>query len=156
MMEGAMKCLGLATIIFGIAAYASAALAQGYGTISDGSCGCKTRCDGGNAIFSPGRTVDQCRRMCARAFSGCTRGEIRLPGRRDVAGARPQSVARSASVRPAAATTVVAASTGRSTSREQAFDACRRELRGIGWGYGWVERRFNQLEHCVKRKLGNA
>lgn len=96
-----MKRLGLAAIVFGIVAcFASAALAQGWGKVSDGSCSCKTRCDGGNSTFSPGRTLAQCRAMCAKAFSGCTRGETRLPGRRDVAEARPQRAARSASAQP--------------------------------------------------------
>src|SRR5262245_16264755 len=45
-LERAMKRLGLATIIFGIVAcFASAAPAQGWGKVSDGSCSCKTRCD---------------------------------------------------------------------------------------------------------------
>jgi hypothetical protein len=47
-----MKWFGLAAILFAITACStSAALAQNYGTVSDGSCSCKTRCDGGNSRF---------------------------------------------------------------------------------------------------------
>jgi hypothetical protein len=76
-----MKLLGLATIIFAIAAFfASAATAQNCGKVSDGSCNCKTQCDGGRSTFSPGHTVAQCRAMCVRTFPGCTRGQIRCVG----------------------------------------------------------------------------
>jgi hypothetical protein len=76
-----MKCFGFATILFGIAVcFASAALAQNCGKVSDGSCNCKTQCYGGRSTFSPGHTVAQCRAMCVRTFSGCTRGQIRCVG----------------------------------------------------------------------------
>jgi hypothetical protein len=64
-----MKGLALAAVIFGIGVcFASDALGQHFGTISDGSCSCKTRCDGGKSRFSPGHTVEQCRRMCVKAY----------------------------------------------------------------------------------------
>jgi hypothetical protein len=76
-----MKWFGLAMIILVIAAcFASAALAQNCGKVSDGSCNCKTQCDGGRSTFSPGHTVAQCRAMCVKTFSGCTRGQIRCVG----------------------------------------------------------------------------
>jgi hypothetical protein len=138
--------IGLATIIFGIAAYfASAALAQSYGTISDGSCSCKTRCDGGKSIFSPGHTVAQCRAMCVRAFSGCTRGEIRSSQRRDFAAI---GVAKQGNIKPAGQNVTAATMT-----TERAYAICRAQLRGIGYGFGGVERRFHQLEHCAQGKL---
>jgi hypothetical protein len=137
--------IGLAMIIYGVAAYfASAALAQ-LGTISDGSCSCKTRCDGGNSIFSAGHTVAQCRSMCAKAFSGCTRGEIRSSQRRDFAAI---GVGRRAEIKPARRNVVAA-----TTSTERAYQICRAQLRGIGYGFGGVERRFHQLEHCAQGKL---
>jgi hypothetical protein len=98
-----MKGLALAAVIFGIGVcFASEALAL-LGTISDGSCSCKTRCDGGNSIFSAGRTVAQCRAMCVRGFSGCSRGEIRSNQRRDLAPAPQQRAARPTAARAAAA-----------------------------------------------------
>jgi hypothetical protein len=98
-----MKGLALAAVIFGMGVcFASEALAL-LGTISDGSCSCKTRCDGGNSIFSQGHTVAQCRSMCVRAFSGCTRGEIRSNQRRDLAPALQQRGVRPATTRSAAA-----------------------------------------------------
>ena len=94
-MEGPMRWFGLAAILLAITVCpASPTLAQNYGTVSDGSCSCKTRCDGGNSRFSAGHTVAQCRAMCVRSFSGCSRGETRLPGFRP--GSRVQSAARSA------------------------------------------------------------
>jgi hypothetical protein len=94
-MEGPVRWFGLAAILLAITTCpASPALAQNYGTVSDGSCSCKTRCDGGNSRFSAGHTVAQCRALCVQSFSGCSRGEIRLPGVR--AGQRVQSGARSA------------------------------------------------------------
>ena len=136
--------IGLAMIILGVAAYfASAALAQ-LGTISDGSCSCKTRCDGGNSIFSAGHTVAQCRSMCAKAFSGCTRGEIRSNQRRDFAAI---GVGRRADIKPARRNVVAA------TTSERAYEICRAQLRGIGYGRGSEMRRFQQLEHCAQGKL---
>jgi hypothetical protein len=114
------------------ATVASAALAQGYGTVSDGSCSCKTRCDGGKAIFSPGRTVAQCRAMCVKAFSGCTAGEIRLPGRRDAAEARPQRAALTATARSAAAP---------SAKAQSANSAARQCMIEQGAGYDTCQRR---------------
>ena len=138
--------IGLAMIIIGIAAYfASAALAQGFGTISNGSCRCKTGCDGGNSIFSSGHTVAQCRAMCVRAFSGCSRGEIRSSQRRDFGAT---GVKRRGDVKPARRNVTAA-----TTSTEGAYAICRAELRGIGYGRGGPERRFHQLEHCVQGKL---
>jgi hypothetical protein len=91
-----MKGLALAAVIFGIGVcFASDALGQHFGTISDGSCSCKTRCDGGKSRFSPGHTVEQCRRMCVKAYSGCTAGEIRSSQRRDVAPVPQRRAARS-------------------------------------------------------------
>jgi hypothetical protein len=64
-----VKWFGLATIIFVIAAcFASAALAQNCGKVSDGSCNCKTQCDGGRSTFSPGHTVAQCRACALKPF----------------------------------------------------------------------------------------
>jgi hypothetical protein len=160
-MEKAMKRLGLAAIIFGIVAcFASAALAQGYGNVSDGSCSCKTRCDGGKAIFSPGHTVAQCRAMCVKAFSGCTAGEIRLPGRRNVAGAQPQRAAPSATARSAAA---------RSASAQPANSAARQCAIEQGAGYDTYQRRvmmrtterdamvrLDAYRACVARRTGVA
>jgi hypothetical protein len=89
-----MKWPAPVAVIFAIAVcLVLPASAQNYGTVSDGSCSCKTRCDGGNSRFSAGRTVAQCRAQCVRSFSGCSRGEIRLPGVRP--GQRVQSAARS-------------------------------------------------------------
>jgi hypothetical protein len=51
--------------------------------ISNGNCRCKTLCETGQARFSPGRTVGECKAECQTAFSGCTRGEIRSNVRRD-------------------------------------------------------------------------
>jgi hypothetical protein len=101
--EGAMKRLGPAIILFGITAFFAPPALALLGTISDGSCSCKTRCDGGNSIFSPGHTVAQCRAMCVRAFSGCSRGEIRSNQRRDLAPAPQQRAARPTAARAAAA-----------------------------------------------------
>ena len=85
-----MKWFALPVIIFAIAAcFASAALAQNCGKVSDGSCNCKTDCDGGRSSFSPGRTVAQCRAMCVKTYSGCTRGQIRCL-RSDLPTVRPQ------------------------------------------------------------------
>jgi hypothetical protein len=90
-----MKWFALAVIMFAsVTCLASPVSAQNYGAVSDGSCSCKTRCDGGNSRFSAGHTVAQCRALCVRSFSGCSRGEIRLPGIRP--GQRVQSAARSA------------------------------------------------------------
>lgn len=46
---------------------------------------------------------------------------------------------------PAAAATV---------SLQQAYQQCTREIRGVGHGRGWRERRFRLLEHCVTQKRG--
>jgi hypothetical protein len=139
--------IGLAMIIYGIVAYLlSPALAQGLGTISDGSCSCKTRCDGGNSLFSAGRTVAQCRSMCVRAFSGCTRGEIRSSQRRDIAAIGV--VGGRGSIRPPRRTVAAAG-----TPTERAYQICRAQLRGIGHGRGAEVRRFHQLEHCAQGKL---
>jgi hypothetical protein len=54
-----------------------------YGDISDGNCRCKDQCESSQSIFSEGRSVGQCKRMCQRAFSGCTKGEVRSYERRD-------------------------------------------------------------------------
>jgi hypothetical protein len=157
-----MKRLGFATIIFGIVAcFASTALSQGYGTISDGSCSCKTRCDGGKAIFSPGRTVAQCRAMCVKAFSGCTAGETRLPGRRDAAGARPQRVALAATAPSAAAPSTRAQSANSAAKRQCAIEQ--------GAGYDTYQRRVimrtterdamvrhDAYRACVARRTGVA
>ena len=98
-----MKWSALVTIIFAIAAsFASSALAQNCGRVSDGSCNCKTQCDGGRSSFSRGHTVAQCRAMCVRTFSGCTRGQIRCVGG-DLPTVRPQRAAPSAAPRSAAA-----------------------------------------------------
>jgi hypothetical protein len=153
-----MKRLGFATIIFGmVACFASTALAQ-YGEVSDGSCNCKTQCDGSKSIFSPGRTVAQCRAMCVKAFSGCTAGEIRLPGRRDAAGARPQRVAPSATARSA---------TARSASAQPANSAARQCMIEQGGGYDTYQRRVimrtterdamvrhDAYRACVARRTG--
>jgi hypothetical protein len=53
------------------------------GDISTGHCSCKDRCETGQSIFSQGRSVAQCKAKCQRAFSGCTKGEIRSHDRRD-------------------------------------------------------------------------
>ena len=53
------------------------------GDISTGHCRCKDLCDAGQSTFSQGRTVAQCKAKCRRAFSGCTKGEIRSRDRRD-------------------------------------------------------------------------
>ena len=53
------------------------------GDISSGHCSCKDQCEIGRSRFSQGRTVAQCKAKCQRAFSGCTRGEIRSRQRRD-------------------------------------------------------------------------
>jgi hypothetical protein len=138
--------IGLAVIIFGIAAcFASPALAQQIGTISDGSCLCKTRCDGGKSTFSPGHTVAQCRSMCVKAYSGCSAGEIRSRQRRDIVatGAETRGY-----VKPARGNVVAA-----TMSTERAYAICRAQLRGIGYGRGGPERRFHQLEHCAQGKL---
>jgi hypothetical protein len=156
-----MKRLGLAAIVFGIVAcFGSVALAQGWGKVSDGSCGCKTRCDGGNSTFSPGRTLAQCRAMCAKAFSGCTRGEIRLPGRRDTAGAQPQRVAPSATAPTRAA---------RTASAQPINSAAKQCLIEQGGGYDsyqgrvlmrTTERdamvRHDAFRACVARRTGVA
>jgi hypothetical protein len=58
-----------------------AALAQrvgnGPGQISNGHCRCKALCQVGQSVFSQDHTIPQCMQMCAKAFSGCTAGEIR-------------------------------------------------------------------------------
>ena len=98
-MERPVKWSALVIIIFAIAAcFASAALAQNCGKVSDGSCNCKTDCDGGRSSFSPGRTVAQCRAMCVRTYSGCTRGQIRCL-KADLPTVRPQRAAPSAPAR---------------------------------------------------------
>lgn len=98
-----MKWSALVTIIFAIAAcFTSAAPAQNCGRVSDGSCNCKTQCDGVRSIFSPGHTVAQCRALCVRTFSGCTRGQIRCL-RGDLPTVRPQHAAPSATPRSATA-----------------------------------------------------
>jgi hypothetical protein len=98
-VEGPMKCVGLVMILVGITfCIVPSALAQ-YGAISDGSCRCKTLCDGGKSEFSPGHSVAQCRSMCARAYSGCSAGEIRSIQRRDLARAPQQRAAHSAATK---------------------------------------------------------
>lgn len=96
-----MKRFALPAVSFAIATFfASAALAQNCGKVSDGSCNCKTQCDGGRSTFSPGRTVAQCRAMCVKTFPGCTRGQIRCVGG-GLPTVRPQRATASAPARSA-------------------------------------------------------
>jgi hypothetical protein len=41
-------------------------------------------------------------------------------------------------------------------SLAQAYKSCRADLRGIGRGRAAPQRRFNMIEHCVRRKLGRV
>jgi hypothetical protein len=72
------------------------------GDISDGHCRCKDQCETGQSIFSRGSTVAQCERKCQKAFSGCSRGEVRSNQRRDLVATPAPAPARNRSG-PAAA-----------------------------------------------------